>query len=221
MRNAQFKPKFKHIDIKSKLEKLLAMVEQQAEMRKVDLLLDCDDITSSRKVSADKERINQVTLNLVSNALKFTRNGSITVNANVSTETRDISELSKDPEFEHVIPVPPEAHESLLLNSEAVPTVKANVKMLTISVTDTGCGMEPEEKDKLFQEFSCLKSNMNLNPNGVGLGLFIAKKIVGNLHGEIWVDSELGKGSTFSFKMPIGYDIQGGQEEPEEIYRTE
>ena len=143
------------------------------------------------------------------------------MNANVSTETRDIEELSKDPEFKHVIPAPPETNETLLIDSEAVPTVKANVKMLTISVTDTGCGISPEEKQKLFQEFSCLKSNMNLNPNGVGLGLFIAKKIVGNLHGEIWVDSELGKGSTFSFKLPIGYEIQGAQEEPEEVQPAE
>ena len=53
---------------------------------------------------------------------------------------------------------------------------------------------------------------MNLNPNGVGLGLFIAMKIVGNLQGKIWVDSELGKGSTFSFKLPIGYEIQSQRE---------
>jgi len=56
-----------------------------------------------------------------------------------------------------------------------------------------------------------------LNPNGVGLGLFIAMKIVGNLQGKIWVDSELGKGSTFSFKLPIGYEIQRQREEPSYI----
>ena len=158
----------------------------------------------------------------MSNALKFTRNGSITVNANVGNETRDTEELSMDPDFRHLIAASPETRgqsQPPLLDPEAIPGRWTTVKMLTISVTDTGCGISEEEKQKLFQEFSCLKSNMNLNPNGVGLGLFISKKIVGNLHGEIWVDSELGKGSTFSFKVPIGYENQQG--EPEEIHPME
>ena len=86
------------------------MVEQQAEMRKVDLKLDCDDITSLDLVSADKERINQVTLNLLSNSLKFTRNGQITVKASVGKEEHDIEQLSKDPAFKHIISATPERH---------------------------------------------------------------------------------------------------------------
>jgi len=80
--------------------------------------------------------------------------------------------------------------------------------MLTISVSDTGCGISEEDQKRLFQEFSCLKSNMKMNPNGVGLGLFISMKLVSNLFGDIWVESVLGEGTTFSFKIPIGYKIE-------------
>ena len=88
--------------------------------------------------------------------------------------------------------------------------------MLTISVSDTGCGITEEDKKRLFQEFSCLKSNKKMNPNGVGLGLFISMKIIRNLFGDIWVDSVLGEGSTFSFKIPIGYKIENLDEDMEE-----
>lgn len=59
--------------------------------------------------------------------------------------------------------------------------------------------MSKEDQRKLFKDFSTLKSNAHLNPNGVGLGLSICKKICNNLEGDIWVDSKFNVGSSFSF----------------------
>jgi len=69
-----------------------------------------------------------------------------------------------------------------------------------ISVTDNGPGIPEDEKEQIFERFSQLKSN---DRRGLGLGLFIAKWIVEAHGGRIWVKSEMGKGSTFSFSLPL------------------
>lgn len=69
-----------------------------------------------------------------------------------------------------------------------------------ISVTDNGPGIPEDEKEQIFERFSQLKRN---DRRGLGLGLFIAKWIVEAHGGRIWVKSEIGKGSTFSFSLPL------------------
>ena len=58
---------------------------------------------------------------------------------------------------------------------------------MEITVRDTGFGISNEDIPNLFQEFSKAKDDQNLNPNGIGLGLFICKRIVQACGGEIWV----------------------------------
>jgi signal transduction histidine kinase len=73
--------------------------------------------------------------------------------------------------------------------------------MLYVSVKDTGTGIPEKEIGKIFSEFCTLKSNSNLNPNGVGLGLSICKKICNQLDGDIVLESKVGFGSTFTFHV--------------------
>lgn len=68
-----------------------------------------------------------------------------------------------------------------------------------VSVTDTGKGIKEEDKDKIFQKFVQIERR----PGGTGLGLVICKEIVEAHKGKIWVESEYGKGSVFSFILPI------------------
>ncbi len=73
---------------------------------------------------------------------------------------------------------------------------------LIISVTDTGIGIAPEHQQKIFEEFGQIDDpNRPFNP-GAGLGLTISKRLVEMQNGKIWVESELGKGCTFSFTVP-------------------
>jgi signal transduction histidine kinase len=71
-----------------------------------------------------------------------------------------------------------------------------------ISVSDTGIGISPEDQAKIFEEFRQVGGDYAHKREGTGLGLTLAKKFVELHGGKIWVDSEVGKGSTFSFTLP-------------------
>jgi signal transduction histidine kinase len=73
-----------------------------------------------------------------------------------------------------------------------------------ISVTDTGIGIAKEDQPKIFEEFCQVGSDSSKKVEGTGLGLTLAKKFVELHGGKIWVESDVGKGSKFTFTLPIG-----------------
>lgn len=73
---------------------------------------------------------------------------------------------------------------------------------ILLQVKDTGKGIPKEYLNKIFDKFVQVKQSLNATPGSVGLGLAIAKEIVEMYGGKIWVESEVGKGTTFSFKLP-------------------
>jgi signal transduction histidine kinase len=75
--------------------------------------------------------------------------------------------------------------------------------LLHCSVTDNGIGISPQDQPKIFEEFGQLKKNPADNAQGVGLGLSIAKRLVELHGGNIWVVSQPGEGSTFTFTIPL------------------
>lgn len=74
---------------------------------------------------------------------------------------------------------------------------------IVVSVIDTGSGIAPENCDKVFEKFKQVGDTLTDKPQGTGLGLPICAQIVEHHQGRIWVESELGKGSTFRFTLPI------------------
>lgn len=115
-------------------------------------------------VIGDELRIKQVLNNLLSNALKFTAAGKVTV--------------------------------------EVIQTARVkNTIELFFLVIDSGIGISPEEKDKLFQSFSQVDASISRKYGGTGLGLNICKQLVELMGGQISVESEKGKGSAFSFSV--------------------
>ena len=113
------------------------------------------------EIVGDQDKLIQVVINLISNAVKFTENGSVSCRA----ERKD---------------------------SEIV-----------ISVSDTGIGISAEDQPKVFEKFTQVGDTLTDKPKGTGLGLTICKEIVEHHSGRIWVESEIGKGSTFSFALPV------------------
>ncbi len=117
-------------------------------------------------VYADPLRITEVLNNLISNAIKYTPKGSITVS------------VEYDPKQEMVI----------------------------THIQDTGQGIPKESLPRMFEKFFRISGVLEQGSKGTGLGLYITKAIVTLHNGEIWVDSEEGVGSVFSFSLPIAKD---------------
>lgn len=113
------------------------------------------------QILADKDRLIQVIINLISNAVKFTPEGSIICRAK-----------------------------------------KYNQEVI-ISIIDTGIGIATSDREQVFEKFKQVGDTLTDKPKGTGLGLSICKQIVEYHGGKIWVESELGKGSNFSFALPI------------------
>jgi len=78
-----------------------------------------------------------------------------------------------------------------------------NEGAVEVSVSDTGRGIPPEHINRIFDRFVQVKHISDSTPGSVGLGLAIAKEIVETYGGSIWVESTVGKGSTFSFRLPL------------------
>jgi len=81
--------------------------------------------------------------------------------------------------------------------------LRAQPSRLVVSVTDQGQGISREDLQTLFIPFHRVRQAGGREVKGVGLGLFISRSIVEAHGGEIWVESELGKGSTFYFSLPL------------------
>ena len=81
----------------------------------------------------------------------------------------------------------------------------------TVAVRDTGPGIAPSDQDKIFGEFQQADNAATKRKGGTGLGLSIAKRIIGMHGGRIWVESDVGKGSTFAFTIPVKVERQVGE----------
>jgi signal transduction histidine kinase len=83
--------------------------------------------------------------------------------------------------------------------------VEANLgdSAVIVSVTDTGIGIAPEDQETIFEEFRQVGTNYAQKREGTGLGLSLTKKFIELHGGKLWVESEVGKGSTFTFTLPI------------------
>jgi signal transduction histidine kinase len=73
---------------------------------------------------------------------------------------------------------------------------------IEISIRDTGAGISPEDKARLFQAFEQIDSTTSRRLEGTGLGLYLSQKLASLLGGTITCDSELGRGSTFTVRLP-------------------
>ena len=77
------------------------------------------------------------------------------------------------------------------------------------SVTDSGIGIRPEDRERIFQEFEQVEMSAERHYEGTGLGLTLAKMLVELHGGRIWLESEVGKGSTFAFVLPLRAPVEG------------
>jgi signal transduction histidine kinase len=93
---------------------------------------------------------------------------------------------------------------------EVAVRVTASENAFLVAVADTGPGIREEDREKIFEEFQQSDSSSTKSKGGTGLGLAIAKRIVEMHGGRIWVESTVGKGSTFFFSIPVRAEQQAG-----------
>jgi signal transduction histidine kinase/FixJ family two-component response regulator len=159
------------------LEHLLDDIEDMFQLRAanvgLNLIFECDR-NVPRYIYTDEIKLRQVLINLIGNAIKFTKNGSVLL---------------------HVTNVNMPINESLDIEEQANSKV-----ILNFSVNDTGAGIAEEELSELFVSFSQAQAGRE-KQEGTGLGLAISRRFVQLMGGEISVTSELGKGSTFQFQI--------------------
>ncbi len=148
------------VSIEEVIDRATAATASLFEARKLRLVREIEP--DLPPVTGDQDRLIQVVINLISNAVKFTDEGSVTCSAHM-----------RDGE-------------------------------LSVSVADSGIGIAAADQPKVFEKFKQVGDTLTDKPKGTGLGLPICKEIVEFHKGRIWVESEPGKGSTFSFTLPIG-----------------
>jgi signal transduction histidine kinase len=82
-------------------------------------------------------------------------------------------------------------------------SLDGNKSQVTVKIHDTGMGIPAEEQKHLFEKFYRVNNTATREQGGTGLGLYIARSLIEMYGGKIWVESEVGKGSTFAFSLPI------------------
>jgi PAS domain S-box-containing protein len=146
-------------DAVESIRKSLEKIKPLADKKGLEILFDVDP--ASIMITSDRRRVEQILLNLLNNAVKFTEHGQVSVHCRVEKD------------------------------------------MLVTSVSDSGIGMKLEDVQTLFKPFRQIDSGITRQYEGTGLGLSICKRLVELLGGEIFVESEPGKGSTFKFTLPM------------------
>jgi len=148
-------------DLESVLHNLADIVLFRANEKGLNLIFDYGEDVPLDLVG-DALRLEQVLVNLVNNAIKFTDQGEVIVKIRIKAETSDQIEI-------------------------------------LFSVVDTGIGLKEEQRMNLFKAFSQADVSITRRYGGSGLGLAICKRLTALMGGEIWVESEYGVGSVFSF----------------------
>jgi CheY-like chemotaxis protein/two-component sensor histidine kinase len=146
-------------DLRQLLNDAATLMGEVARQKHLRLIAHIDPAVECSRIG-DPVRIRQILLNLLSNALKFTERGSVTV---------------------HIV----------------------EDGLLKVTVTDTGIGIPPEAKSRLFQSFSQAELSTTRRYGGTGLGLVICQRLVQMMGGTIGFESELGRGTTFWFTLDL------------------
>jgi signal transduction histidine kinase len=181
------------IALKDLLASVVSTCTPQAAAKQLSLLSQIDDRLPA-VIRGDPRRLRQVLLNLMSNALKFTTTGEVTVHMRHSTAVAGLNQQAAGG----------------IQNWSAYQSLPEG--QWQIEVTDTGIGIAPEHQVVIFDEFRQVDGTYARRGSGSGLGLAITQRLVTLMGGTIAVTSALGQGSTFTVTFPL-------QEEPASIYR--
>jgi len=156
----EFQLKMETIFLPNLIDDVIDFVRKPAEKKKISFSR--HDIISSLAVRADRSYLEQILINLLDNAIKYTPEGGRVI----------VSAVEKDS------------------------------KEIQFSIEDNGIGIPKEDLSRIFERFYRVDKGRSKELGGTGLGLSIVKHLVQVHGGRVWVESQLGKGSTFYFTLP-------------------
>ncbi|KAF0450823.1 protein-histidine kinase [Gigaspora margarita] len=168
-------------ELLNSLESTIIIFGKKAATKNIELIVNCEIDILPRYVKSDPERLNQVLTHLLSNSVKFTNEGEIVLT--ISMQPREFIEENNEE------------------NSSYDQVVKK--EKLLIELSDTGIGINPRYIKHAWESFSQSDMSITKKQDGAGLGLSICKNLVEINGGEIKVESQLGKGSKFSFTWNV------------------
>ena len=175
----------KDFDLLRLFDELREMFFLKAQNKGLSLEFEIDDVVP-RYVFSDEVKLRQVLINLLSNAMKFTKEGGVHLSVTCRRYSAHTRQRSTEPGQ---------------VNSEHGPQSTDYCVLFTLK--DTGPGIATGDMDKLFEAFAQSESG-RYSPNSTGLGLPISRKFVQLLGGDITVESTVGKGSIFYFHILVG-----------------
>jgi signal transduction histidine kinase/CheY-like chemotaxis protein len=164
------------VSIPPLVEEVIGTARPLAEQNKNRLSVQCPG--DLPPIEADAMRVRQILLNLLSNACKFTKDGSI------------------------ILRVVRVAHQGQ--------------DCIAVAVADSGIGMTPEQLGRLFEEFSQGDATTARQYGGTGLGLAITRRLCQMMGGDVSVTSEVGKGTTFTVRLPVAAAVVVARDQPSE-----
>lgn len=162
-------------ELRSVINDLVNMASMRAKEKNLELIIDVDK-NIPHILYGDEVRIKQCILNILTNAVKYTEIGSVTLEITYKQlELEDVNYEDIDLEDDYIL--------------------------LRVKVTDTGIGIKEEDIDKLSEAFERIDEKRNRTIEGTGLGINIVNSLLGMMGSKLRVKSEYGKGSVFSFDI--------------------
>lgn len=158
------------------VEQVVNAYKAKADEKNIQLLFNLEE-DLPRGVQGDPTRLKQILMNIISNSIKFTKQGSVRVNVRV------IEIIEQVAQFEFII-------------------------------EDTGIGMNKKAMDKIFHPFVQADASLTRHYGGTGLGLTICKSFIELMGGSVYLESEEGMGTTFTFRLPLLIDHNYKPTEP-------
>ena len=179
-------------DVSHLIQEVVTMVRPLVEQNGNRLTVECTH--SLGPMRSDPTKVRQMLFNLLSNAAKFTEQGTITLTVERMTPFQGAGAEGGTPSRGQVMKKEENENPSFILHPSS---------LILFKVTDTGIGMTPEQMQRLFQAFSQADASTTRKYGGTGLGLAISRRFCQLLGGDITVESELDRGSTFTVRLPV------------------
>jgi PAS domain S-box-containing protein len=217
----------KNFDLYNLLGSIEDMFQLKAREKHLQLCVEYSP-NLPRYIRTDEIKLRQVLINLINNALKFTRQGSVTLRVSLSNRHQETEHSEQSPLWGSSSSfmigssssLEVASSSSFVVGSDAQPKTSnkqprtKNKGLIHFEVEDTGPGIAPEEMGKLFEAFSQTRTGKNTQ-EGTGLGLSISRQFVQLMGGKMGVRSQVGRGSCFEFDIQMeiatARDIESNQ----------